>query len=989
MARGEEFPQPINTEQSTAEPMSAEETVRTATLPEGFELTVFAAEPDVQNPIAITTDHRGRLWVAENYTWAGSLLGNYRTDLSDRIVILEDRDGDGRHDHRTVFWDQAKKLTSIEVGFGGVWAIALPNLIFIPDADGDDVPDGPPVVVLDGLDEQAVGHTPANGLSWGPDGWLYARHGILATSSIGKPGAAPSQRVRINTGIWRYHPTRQTVEAVMHGMTNSWGSDYNSHGEMFCINTVIGHLWHVVPGAHTERMFGVDINPHAYQLIEQVADHVHWDTGEVWHQVRDGVSDTTLAAGGGHAHVGLMIYQGDNWPDSYRNRAYTLNLHGRRINCDTLERQGTGFVAKHAPDLAVFADPFFRGMDLITGADGGVLIADWSDTGECHDHDGVHRTSGRIYKLSYGKPTPAVGFDLSKASDQELVEAQTVPNAWWSRQARRILHERAAAGDAPSLEAARESLRQILQSAASPEIQLRAAWALHLTGGCDPQVLLGSSDEFLRAWGVRLIAEGGSANDSAPDSAAVLLAVAERDSSGPVALHLASSLQRLPIAERWALAAALAQQEAFADDRMFPILLWLGIEPAVAGDPARAIALASASQLPLLTQNIARRLTLEIDRNPRGLEQLLAAANSAETVHPEEILVGMALALRGWRTAPQPKNWTTTAERFTTRGPAELQPYLQQLSVVFGDGRAIDELRGLVIDATADPAARRQALAAILTGRPSDFAGVLQSLLGDRAVMLEALRGLALYDDPATPARALGAVGVYDPEARAELVNLLASRPAYARSLLEAVREGKLAAREISAFHAQQIRGFGDSALTEALSEVWGAVRATASEKRHQIESLKEELSAERLAAADLSQGRALFNRTCSACHVLYGEGHHIGPDLTGSNRKNLDYLLENIIDPSASVGADFRTTLFVLRDGRILNGVVRQQTERTITIQTSDPEPTTVERSEIEASKATPTSLMPDGLLQNLTAEQIRDLVAYLGSSQQVPLPE
>jgi putative membrane-bound dehydrogenase-like protein len=311
---GEGFPTPYDSEKSPSSPMSPHTVVATAKLPPGFRLSVFAAEPDVQNPIAITTDERGRIWAVENYTWAGSGLGGWDTALKDRIVILEDTDGDGRHDKRTVFWDQGRKATSVEVGFGGVWVLNLPHLLFIPDRDRNDVPDGPPMVVLDGIDENSVGHTPANGLRWGPDGWLYARHGIQGTSSIGTPDASDSQRVQINTGIWRYHPVRGTVEAVMHGMTNSWGFDFDEHGEMFAINTVIGHLWHVVPGAHVKRMYGTDIHPHSYGLIEQTADHVHWDTGESWGDVRKGVTDKTSAAGGGHAHIGLMIYQGDNWP---------------------------------------------------------------------------------------------------------------------------------------------------------------------------------------------------------------------------------------------------------------------------------------------------------------------------------------------------------------------------------------------------------------------------------------------------------------------------------------------------------------------------------------------------------------------------------------------------------------------------------------------------------------------------------------------------
>src|SRR5690606_27358350 len=189
-------------------------------------------------------------WVAEGYTYAGHAGGYYEKSLRDRIVVFEDTDGDGRHDKRTVFADGLARLTSIEVGFGGVWALTLPNLVFIPDRNRDDVPDGPPEVVLDGFDIANSAHTLANGLRWGPDGWLYGRQGILGLSALGVPGAPDSARVRLNPGIWRVHPQRHTVEVVCEGTTNPWGMDWNEYGEAFFINTVIGHLWHVIPGAH-------------------------------------------------------------------------------------------------------------------------------------------------------------------------------------------------------------------------------------------------------------------------------------------------------------------------------------------------------------------------------------------------------------------------------------------------------------------------------------------------------------------------------------------------------------------------------------------------------------------------------------------------------------------------------------------------------------------------------------------------------------------
>ena len=990
----DDFPTPLNSEKSTTTPMVPADVIKSAKLPPGFELSVFAAEPNVQNPIAMTTDERGRLWIAENYSWAGGGAGGFDGNQRDRIVVLEDTDGDGKHDKRTVFWDNARKLTSIEVGNGGVWAIALPNVLFFPDANRDDVPDSPPKIVLDGLDEGVVGHTPANGLKWGPDGWLYARHGIQATSNIGKPGASDSQRIKINTGVWRFHPVDGTVETVMHGMTNSWGFDFDQHGEMFVINTVIGHLWHVVPGAHVERMYGVDLNPNTYQLIAQTADHVHWDNGEKWNTVQKGMSDGTNAAGGGHAHIGLMIYQGDNWPTEYRNRLFTLNLHGSRINSNLLERQGAGYVGKRAPDFCFMSDPWFRGMDLITGPDGGVFIADWSDTGECHDHDGVHRTSGRIYKLTSGKPKQIQSLDLAKQTDSQLIALQLHDNAWWPRTARRILAERYATGKTQvEVSAIRKEIDKALTETKDVAKRLRLIETCYSVGAANETWLisrLSATDEHERVAALRLLMDrvtpnGTALSQSLKDS---LLQLANTDRSGLVDLYLASALQRLSNADRWPIAMELASKSELSKDRMFPSMLWYGIESAVPQNPSQAISLAKVSTIPLLTENISRRLTLEIDSRPEIVSQMLTAAQQSHFPLSEQVVIGMAKALNGWQKASPPSNWTAFADRFAKSESKELTGSMQTLRLVFGDGRAVEEMTKLIDDGNADAEARRQALRSLLSSRPPEFAPTLFKLLGDRAMVREAIRGLAQYEHPDAPKQLLNRSKGFNPAERGEMINTLASRPSYAKALLSAIRDKTVSANEVSAFHARQIRSFDDNTLNQELSETWGEIRGTAEDKRKLMDQLRSDLSADAMAKSDLRAGRALFQKTCASCHVLYGAGIKIGPDLTGSNRKNLDYLLENIVDPSASVGADFRALIVLLKDGRVVTGVTTATTDRTLTLQTAT-EPVTLDREEIESTKQSKTSLMPDGLLQNLTSEQIRNLIGYLMSTDQVPLPE
>jgi putative membrane-bound dehydrogenase-like protein len=419
-----DFPAPYNSEPDKSGPMPAAEAAAKFKLPPGFKATVFAAEPDVQNPIAMAWDARGRLWIAENYTYAEAGV-RFDMKLRDRILIFEDKDGDGHFDTRTVFTDELQMLTSIEVGEGGVWALSLPNLVFIPDRNRDGVPDGPPEVVLTGFAApQENYHNVANGLRFGPDGWIYGRCGASGPADVGAPGTPPEQRIPVRGGMWRYHPQRKTFEAITSGNTNPWGHDWNEHGELFYVNTVNGHLWHAVAGEHFVRPHTVDPNPRAYAAIDMHADHWHFDVGKGWQNSRSGAASDL---GGGHSHIGAMVYLGDNWPAEYRGHLFTLNQHGKRANQEILERTGSGYVGHHGADTLFAADPWFVGLDLSYGPDGGVYVLDWSDTGECHERNGVHRTSGRIYKITSGDPCNCTPILTSGSPDRRGWNSSPAP----------------------------------------------------------------------------------------------------------------------------------------------------------------------------------------------------------------------------------------------------------------------------------------------------------------------------------------------------------------------------------------------------------------------------------------------------------------------------------------------------------------------------------------------------------------------------------
>jgi putative membrane-bound dehydrogenase-like protein len=977
-------PAPKNTQQETIKLTTPEQAAASFATPEGFSVTLFASEPEISQPIGMTTDTRGRLWVAENNTYAESRV-NFDMSQRDRVVILEDTDHDGRADKHTVFWDKAQKLTSVELGFGGVWALCPPRLLFIPDKNGDDVPDGEPEVVLDGWDDGPVRHNIANGLRWGPDGWLYGRHGIQATSYVGPPGTPSGQRTPLNCCVWRFHPTRKLFEVVCQGGTNSWGMDWNAEGELFFINTVIGHLWHAVPGAHFERMYGEDFNPRLYRLMPQTADHFHWDTAEGWADIRKlGVTPTTDQAGGGHAHSGMMIYQGDNWPAPYRGSLYAINLHGRRLNTDVLERRGAGYVGRHGPDILKSSDPWFRVVELISGSDGGVFLADWSDIGECHENDGVHRTSGRIYKVVHGRPSRPAIADIAALDDEALLRLVLHENVWFARQAQHLLMERTVAGRPMAAEHA--ALRQVFDTDPSVVHKLRALWTLYVTGGATDAFFLkqlGHSDEHVRTWSIRLLGDG---KPPSADALAAFTNLASSERSGLVLLYLASSLQLVPTADRWPLAERLCAHGALADDPMLPLMVWYGIEPAVPDDPARALSLAASSQMPLVTRHLARRLTENLEGAPGVVDRLAAlAANSDSIPRTRAILAGMVDALRGWRKAAMPASWKSAQSSHASSRDEETRRAVQELSIVFGDGRATQDLFKVAAAPNDEPAARRDAIRMLVEARAEGIVPLLRRLVDERNLGPDAVRGLGAFDDPSIPAFLIKSLPNLRPAAREESVVALCARPASARALLDAVAAGALDRAQIPPFQVRQMSRFPDESIRRKVADLWPELRPVAAAKKEKIDGLKAKIGPSS-PDADVSNGRALFNRSCATCHTLFGQGAKIGPDLTGAQRSSLDYLLENIVDPAASLAADYRMSTIALKDGRVLNGLVAGSAGPALTIQTPT-ERLTVGRSDVEEIRASDLSLMPEGLLDVLSEKETRDLIGYLMAPQQVPL--
>ncbi|MDB6150388.1 MAG: Membrane-bound dehydrogenase domain protein [Chthoniobacter sp.] len=559
---------------ASTEALPATEAAQKMGLPPGFRAQLVAAEPDVVQPIAYTMDDRGRLWVLENTNYP-----NCPGEAKDKILILEDTDGDGKADKRTVFHDKITFASGIAVGFGGVWVGAPPNLLFIPDKNGDDKPDGEPETVLDGWGWEDT-HETLNNFTWGPDGWMYGTHGIFTNSNVGAPGTPKAERTPINAGVWRLHPVTRKFEVYAEGASNQWGVDWNDHGQAFFEACVIPHMWQLIQGARYHRQAGSHFNKHTYEDIGTIADFEYEK----------------------RAYCGAMVYLGGQWPAEFRNTFFFQDIHMNKLRNERMERRGSGYKAVKNMDFLVANDPWFRGLSPQYGPDGSVFLNDWYDKVPCHQQRAfTDRSNGRIYKIVY-EGAKAQPVDLAKATDAELVQMQLHANDWFVRHARRILQER---GPKPEVHAA---LAKMLAENPDETRQLRALWTLHCTGGLTEALAvqsLSARSEWVRAWTVQLACEAG-----APSEALLLkfAEMAKADPSPVVRLYLASGAQRIPVAQRWPVLEGLASRAEDAKDHNLPLMLWYAAEPAVAANVTKAAELLAGCQIPQVQEFITRRM---------------------------------------------------------------------------------------------------------------------------------------------------------------------------------------------------------------------------------------------------------------------------------------------------------------------------------------------------------------------------------------------
>jgi putative membrane-bound dehydrogenase-like protein len=981
-------------------PIPPQEAKKTFKLADGLDIQLVAHEPMVMQPLAISFDDRGRLWVLEylQYPLPEGLkpveIDQYlRTKYdrvpepppegprgADRIVILDDPDENGIYRKSKTFhmgWNLASGMVP---GYDGVYVAQPPYLLYYPDKNHDDVPDGPPEILLKGfgLDDP---HSLANSLTWGPDGWLYGAQGSTATADI--------RGIGFQQGVWRYHPRTKEFELFAEGGGNTSGIDFDRHGQLFAGGNTSEPLCHHVQGGYYLKGFskhGPLHNPYTFGYIYAVQ--------------HKGFLGSALTGG-------FVIYQGGLLPERFNNRDLYSNMRVNAMRVSQLVPVGSTFETHFQEDLLTSTDRWFRPVKAHTGPDGAVYICDWYDYNISHsdpkDRSRYYipsRETGRIWRVvAKEKPLPqARPWPIDKLSSVELVGLLKHPNEWYARQARRILMERRDSSIVPTLE------KMVLKET-DDRFALEALWALYVSGGFNDDLamkLLDHPVDHVRAWTVRLLGDARQVSSMFNDR---LVELAQQEPSAIVRNQLACTCKRLPGPVALPIVAQLLGRVEDVNDIQIPLLLWWAIEDKAISDRAEVLKLVDTPQawnrpitrslIPLgggyrdnsaqtIPDRLARRYLAEgKPEDYATCAQILAWAPTSED--RERVLKAMELQMEGKSLDKAPPALAKALEPLLSA--PQPSSVLLQLALRLGVEGAYSPAATRSVDPKVSETERADLIKTLgELHRPASLPS-LTTLIESKqpsSVRTAALLALQRYDAPAIAEAILKQYDSMPSSLKDKARDVLVSRPAWTGSMLAAVEKTTLPSKDFSLEQVRRIVLHKDSQLTERAEKLWGHVRpATSREKTGRIAAVSQILAKGK---GDVARGKPLVTKLCLNCHQLFGEGEKVGPDLSGVDRRNLDVLLQNVIDPSAIIREGYQQWVVSTTDGRILSGLLTESGPDSVVVTDAKAVRTPLQTKEIEAKKPADSSVMPEGVLDPLSDQELCDFFAYLRSDPAQP---
>ncbi len=963
--------------EATTEPLPAEKSITHFKLPDGLTVDLIAAEPIVEQPLFLNFDERGRMWVLQYRQYpkpAGLKMVSKDKHLravydkvpmppghpdhvrgEDKITIHEDTNGDGKFDKVKTFVDGLNIATSFAHGRGGVWVLNPPYLLFCPDKDRDDVPDGPPVVHLEGFGLEDT-HSVVNSLRWGPDGWLYAAQGSTVSAHVKRPGIKMQPFHSHGQLVWRYHPEKKIYEIFAEGGGNIWSCVFDSAGRLFGGTNGTPRGYHYVQGAYYRKNFikhGELSNPYSYGYFQG------------------------LDVGGIRLHNTITLYEGGALPSKYEGTILGCNPLASLVDVTRLDVAGSTFTATDEGVFIESTDRWFRPVDAKAGPDGAVYIADWYDQQVRHPYNYAGRISkknGRIYRVRSHDAATMEPFDLGKKSNAELINLLKHRNRWFRATARRLLADRRDPSILPRL---RE-----LVGAETGQLALEAFWVLNLSGGFAGdlrETALRHANPHVRCWAIRLIGDERKASDR---EVAIMTERARSEANPEVRSQIASTARRLPVDHAISILQELLARDADAADPFQPLMVWWALESKCHESPDRVIELFEDStvwQRELVKQFLLERLMRRLASTDRRTD-LVHCAKLLE-LSPNEATT--ALLLKGFERAYRGRSMVGF--------PLELNQQLDRI----GGGSLVTRLR------RGDRAAVKRAIAVVgdrrhpINGRirvievfgeitHDEVVDALIANLDESAasVVHASVVALQAYSDQRIASAVIRRLPTMSEQIRAVGCSLLSSRAPWATQWIEAVKSGKCDEHLVPPGTLVDMHRHKNTKLDELIQAIWG---------KHSIRS-DEVVAAEvrnltsvigTTGGASPHAGREIFLKKCATCHILYNEGGKVGPDLTGYRRQSLESLLGSIVNPSAEIREGFERHTIVTVDGRVLSGLVIDQNQNIVVLRPASGQELVVRRKDMDEFVRDRTSLMPAGLLEGLKDQQVRDLFAYLRTGQ------